>query len=67
MANQQQESSRPWILEALPLLVVILIAAHVLALVFEKLFSSSLLCIFLELVRLSCFVEFVCRCTGFTG
>ncbi|WMV40311.1 hypothetical protein MTR67_033696 [Solanum verrucosum] len=34
MANQQQGSSRPWILEALPLLVVILIAAHVLALVY---------------------------------
>ncbi|KAK4349535.1 hypothetical protein RND71_032290 [Anisodus tanguticus] len=34
MANQHQESSKPWLLEALPLLVVILIAAHVLALVY---------------------------------
>ena len=33
MAKQEQISSRPWILEAVPLLVVILIAAHVLALV----------------------------------
>ncbi|XP_071918268.1 uncharacterized protein [Coffea arabica] len=34
MTKQEQISSRPWILEAVPLLVVILIAAHVLALVY---------------------------------
>ncbi|XAR71469.1 hypothetical protein NMG60_11028743 [Bertholletia excelsa] len=34
MANQQQVSPRAWILDVVPLLVVILIAAHVLALVY---------------------------------
>ncbi|KAG7037665.1 hypothetical protein SDJN02_01295, partial [Cucurbita argyrosperma subsp. argyrosperma] len=32
MANQQQVDSRPWILDLVPFIVVILIAAHVLAL-----------------------------------
>ena len=36
MANQQISPSRPWILEAIPLVVVILIAAHVFALVISK-------------------------------
>ncbi|KAG7024397.1 hypothetical protein SDJN02_13211 [Cucurbita argyrosperma subsp. argyrosperma] len=31
MANQQQVDSRPWILDVVPFIVVILIAAHVLA------------------------------------
>ncbi|XP_018833637.1 uncharacterized protein LOC109000993 [Juglans regia] len=35
MANQHHSSSsRPWLLEAVPLMVVVLIAAHVLALVY---------------------------------
>ncbi|KAB1204766.1 hypothetical protein CJ030_MR8G027387 [Morella rubra] len=35
MANQQPStSSRPWFLDAVPLMVVVLIAAHVLALVY---------------------------------
>ncbi|CAN4077136.1 unnamed protein product [Withania somnifera] len=34
MWNQEHDLSGPWILEALPLLVVLLIAAHVLALVY---------------------------------
>ncbi|XP_022935881.1 uncharacterized protein LOC111442654 [Cucurbita moschata] len=34
MANQQQVDSRPWILDVVPFIVVILIAAHVLALVY---------------------------------
>ncbi|KAH0990303.1 hypothetical protein GBA52_001786 [Prunus armeniaca] len=32
MANPQQISLRPWILEAVPFIVVLLIVAHVLAL-----------------------------------
>ncbi|CAL5439841.1 unnamed protein product [Camellia sinensis] len=36
MANQQQISTRPWILEAVPLMVVVLIAAHVLALLLRS-------------------------------
>ncbi|KAI3468385.1 hypothetical protein Pfo_025048 [Paulownia fortunei] len=34
MANPQQASIRPWFLELVPLMVVILIVAHVLALVY---------------------------------
>ncbi|KAF7817318.1 Transmembrane protein [Senna tora] len=34
MAKDQHTSSRPWILDAVPFLVVVLIAAHVLALVY---------------------------------
>ncbi|CAA3032375.1 hypothetical protein CDL12_14930 [Olea europaea subsp. europaea] len=34
MANPQQASSRAWILEFIPLMVVILIGAHVFALVY---------------------------------
>ncbi|XP_052203268.1 uncharacterized protein LOC127808723 [Diospyros lotus] len=36
MASQQQQAAsiRPWILEVVPLMVVILIAAHVFALVY---------------------------------
>ncbi|CAK9317557.1 unnamed protein product [Citrullus colocynthis] len=36
MANQQQVDSRPWILDVVPFIVVILIAAHVLALVLKS-------------------------------
>ena len=36
MANQQQVDSRPWILDLVPFIVVILIAAHVLALVLQS-------------------------------
>ncbi|MFS7954705.1 hypothetical protein Hanom_Chr07g00633671 [Helianthus anomalus] len=32
--NQQQTSIQPWILEVLPFIVVVLIAAHVIALVY---------------------------------
>ncbi|PRQ26853.1 hypothetical protein RchiOBHm_Chr6g0299081 [Rosa chinensis] len=34
MANQQPPSLRPWFLEAVPFIVLLLIAAHVLALVY---------------------------------
>ncbi|PIN12452.1 hypothetical protein CDL12_14930 [Handroanthus impetiginosus] len=34
MANPQEASVRPWFLELLPLMVVVLIVAHVLALVY---------------------------------
>ncbi|VVA11658.1 Hypothetical predicted protein [Prunus dulcis] len=34
MANPQHISLRPWILEAVPFIVVLLIVAHVLALVY---------------------------------
>ncbi|PSS20973.1 Leukotoxin like [Actinidia chinensis var. chinensis] len=34
MANPQQISTRPWILEVVPLVVVFLIAAHVAALLY---------------------------------
>ncbi|KAL7112031.1 hypothetical protein ABFS83_05G128300 [Erythranthe nasuta] len=34
MANQQQASIRPWFLDIVPLVVVLLIVAHVLALVY---------------------------------
>ncbi|OVA13036.1 hypothetical protein BVC80_8947g17 [Macleaya cordata] len=34
MVKQQQRMDRPWILEAVPLMVVALITAHVLALVY---------------------------------
>nr|DAD39207.1 TPA_asm: hypothetical protein HUJ06_013530 [Nelumbo nucifera] len=34
MAKEHQIISRPWILEAVPLFVVVLITAHVLALVY---------------------------------
>ncbi|PSS01053.1 GPIPIRRH peptide like [Actinidia chinensis var. chinensis] len=34
MANPQQISNRPWILEAVPLVVIFLIAAHVAALAY---------------------------------
>lgn len=52
MANQQQISPRPWILEAVPLLVVILIAAHVLALVMISVhFFSVIFCFSETLVK----------------
>ncbi|XP_043708536.1 uncharacterized protein LOC122657808 [Telopea speciosissima] len=34
MAKDQQSMTRPWILEAVPLLVVVLIAVHVISLVY---------------------------------
>ncbi|PON94578.1 Transmembrane protein [Trema orientale] len=34
MANEQLSPARPWLLDAVPLMVVLLIAAHVFALVY---------------------------------
>ncbi|KAG7029467.1 hypothetical protein SDJN02_07806 [Cucurbita argyrosperma subsp. argyrosperma] len=34
MANEKRSSTGPWILEAMPFIVVLLIAAHVFALVY---------------------------------
>ncbi|KAL3818431.1 hypothetical protein ACJIZ3_004336 [Penstemon smallii] len=41
MANPQQTSIRPWFLELVPLIVVILIAAHVLALISNRKAASK--------------------------
>lgn len=40
MANQQNVDSRPWILDVVPFIVVILITAHVLALVLKSKFQQ---------------------------
>lgn len=56
MANPQQAAIRPWFLELVPLMVVILIVAHVLALVsvyIRYIYLSNLTCVDVNLTSCS--------------
>ena len=48
MANEQRSSTGPWILEAMPFIVVLLIAAHVFALVLS---NSDFCFVFLHCIQ----------------